>query len=68
MQSLVDLPLLELPHNLHIFLADLVIFEVVELGGIVREVQQVDLSLVFLVELVDVLLDIEVIAASHNHY
>lgn len=62
-ELLVDFPLLELADDFHVLLADGVVLEVVELGGVVGEVEQVDLALVLLVELVDVGLHIEVMAA-----
>lgn len=68
MQSLVDLSLLELADDLHILPAYGALLEIVELGGIVGEVQQVDLSLVFAIELIDIGLHIEVVAGSGEEY
>ena len=59
-QALVDLALLELAYDLHVLFADGVVLEVVELGGVVGEVEQVDTALVLLVELAYVLLQVEV--------
>jgi hypothetical protein len=66
--SLVDLSFLELPDDLHVLLADGVVLEVVELGRVVGEIQQVDLPFVFGVELLDVLLHVEVVAAYRIPY
>ncbi len=55
MQSLIDFPLLELPNDLHVLLADGVLLEVVELGGVVGEIEEVDFALVFIIELFDIL-------------
>ncbi len=55
MQSLIDFPLLELPNDLHVLLADGVLLEVVELGGVVGEIEEVDFALVLIIELFDIL-------------
>lgn len=62
-QFLINLSLLELPDNLHILLADRVFLEVIELGGIIRKIKQIDLPLMVLVEPIDILLNIEVMTA-----
>jgi hypothetical protein len=54
-QSLIDFPLLELPNDLHVLLADGVLLEVVELGGVVGEIEEVDFALVLIIELFDIL-------------
>lgn len=63
MQSLIDLPLLKLPDNFHILLADRILLEVIELGGIIRKIKQIDLPLMILVEPIDIFLNIEVMTA-----
>lgn len=55
MQSLIDFPLLELPNDLHVLLADGVLLEVVELGGVVGEIEEVYFALVLIIELFDIL-------------
>lgn len=62
-QTLVDFTFLELADDLHVLLGDGVVLEVVELGGVLREVQQVDASLMLNVELLDEVLHVEVAAA-----
>lgn len=62
-QSLIDFPLLKLSDNFHILLADGIILEVIELGGIIRKIKQIDLPLMILVEPIDILLNIEVMTA-----
>jgi hypothetical protein len=54
-QSLIDFPLLELPNDLHVLLADGVLLEVVELGGVVGEIEEVYFALVLIIELFDIL-------------
>lgn len=68
MQSLVNFPLLELSNDLHVFLADGAIFEVVEFCGVVAKVQQIDSSFVLLVELFYVILDIEIDSELNGNY
>lgn len=67
-QSLIDLPLLELSDHLHILLTDRILLEVIELGRVIREIKQVDPPLMFLVEPINVILDIEVMTAYDGDY
>lgn len=62
-QSLIDFPLLKLSDNFHILFADRIVLEVIELGGIIRKIKQIDLPLMILVEPIDILLNIEVMTA-----
>jgi len=68
MQLLINLPLLELSDDLHIFLADGVLLEIVEFGGVVGEVKQVDSALVLFVKLFYVVFEIEIEAEFRNGY
>lgn len=68
MQSLIDLPLLELAYDLHILLGDRIILEVIEVGGIVGEIKQIDPALVLFVELVYILLQVEIQTAFIHGY
>lgn len=61
-QSLINFAFLELANHLHIFFAYGILLEIVELGGVVGEVKQIDLALMFGIELIDICLHIEVIA------
>ena len=63
MKTLVDFAFLELTDDLHVLLGDGVVLEVVELGGVLGEVEQVYASLVLDVELLDEVLHVEVAAA-----
>lgn len=67
-QPLVDLPLLEFPDDLHVLLADGIFLEIVEFGSIVREVEEVDSSLVLLIEFLYVLFHVLVEPAYHRAY
>lgn len=68
MQSLIDFPLLKLPNDLHVLLANGVLLEIVELGGVVGEIEEVDFALVFIIELFDVLSHVQIVSASPNEY
>jgi len=68
MQSLVNFPLLELLYDFHILFADGIVLEIIEFGRIVAEIQQIDFSLVFSIELLYELPDIEIIACLLDMY
>ena len=58
MNPLVDLPLLELTDDFHILFADRVMLEIVELSGVLAEIEHVDSTLVILIKVLDVFLDV----------
>lgn len=62
MQSLINFSFLEFPNDFHIFFADGLIFEIIEFGGILTKIKQIDFSFMLLIKLFDIIFDIEVIA------
>jgi len=68
MKLLIYFTLLELPDNIHIFLTDGVIFEVIEFCGIVGEIKKINASFMFIIEFSDVLFNIKIMAALSMFY
>lgn len=62
MQFLIYFTFLELSDDLHIFLTDGIIFEIIEFGCIVGEIKKIDASFMIIIEFSDIFLDIEVMA------
>ena len=58
MKSLIYFSLLEFTDDFHIFFADGIVLEVIELSGVLAEVKHVDSTLVILIEIFNVFLDI----------
>lgn len=65
MDSLIDFSFLEFSNDFHIFFGDRIFFEIFELGGIVRKIQQINFALMFLIKLLDKSLDIQVIPINN---
>jgi len=57
---LIDFSLLELSDDLHIFFADRVIFEIIEFGSILREIQKINPTFMFFIEFAYVFFKIEI--------
>lgn len=61
MHFLINFSLLKLPNNFHIFFANRILFEIIEFGGIIREIKKIDSALMLLIKFLNVLLDIEIV-------